>query len=127
MYIIYNIIYIYIIHTHTHTHTHTHNIYTHKHTLIHTHTHTHTRHTRTQVKDDPFTELEKKQHKQWFYFRAAGALKGVRAHFTIVNAGETSYPEAWPETTVVYSYDRKEWKRCQDTRWDSGAGLRASG
>jgi murein tripeptide amidase MpaA len=75
-----------------------------------------------KVKDDPFTELEKKSHKQWFYFRAAGALKGVRAHFSIVNAGETSYPEAWPESTVVYSYDRREWKRCLDTRWDPAQG-----
>lgn len=24
------------------------------------------------MKDDPYTELEKKCHKQWFYFRAAG-------------------------------------------------------
>ena len=27
---------------------------------------------RLKVKDDPYTELEKKCHKQWFYFRAAG-------------------------------------------------------
>jgi len=24
---------------------------------------------------------------QWFYFRAAGAFKGTKAHFSIVNAG----------------------------------------
>ena len=27
------------------------------------------------VRDDPPTELEKKTHKQWFYFRVSGTTK----------------------------------------------------
>jgi hypothetical protein len=75
-----------------------------------------------KIKDDPHTDLEKKSHKQWFYFRAAGAFRGVNARFSIVNAGDVSYPEAWPESTIVYSYDRKEWLRCTDTTWNQGTG-----
>jgi len=75
-----------------------------------------------KVRDDPYTELEKKNHKQWFYFRAAGPFKGVQSQFTIVNAGKTSYPEAWPESTVVYSHDRLTWKRCLATWWSEETG-----
>ena len=75
-----------------------------------------------KIKDDPFTELEEKAHKQWFYFRAAGSFRHVKSLFTIINAGDVSYPEAWPKSTVVYSYDRKEWKRCRATTWSESTG-----
>jgi murein tripeptide amidase MpaA len=39
-----------------------------------------------------------------------------------VNAGQCAYPGAWPGTTVCYSYDRQEWKRCLDTAWDEATG-----
>mgnify|MGYP001489073252 CR=1 FL=1 len=75
-----------------------------------------------KIKDDPCTELEGKAHKQWFYFRAAGSFRHVKSQFTIINAGDVSYPEAWPKSTVVYSYDRKEWKRCHATTWSESTG-----
>ena len=74
-----------------------------------------------KVRDDPYTEFERKTHKQWFYFRAAGRFRGRNATFSIVNANEVSYPSAWPGSQIVYSYDRKDWRRCE-TRWDAASG-----
>jgi len=33
---------------------------------------------------------------QWFYFRASGALQGKTTTYSIVNAGQCAYPDAWP-------------------------------
>jgi murein tripeptide amidase MpaA len=43
-----------------------------------------------------------KAHRQWFYFRASG-VKGRACKFTIANAAEASYPDAWPGFQTVYS------------------------
>ncbi|KAJ1481838.1 hypothetical protein T484DRAFT_1805898 [Baffinella frigidus] len=79
-----------------------------------------------KVPDDPYTELEKKNHKQWFYFRASGELQGKKTTYSIVNAGQCAYPEAWPGTTVCYSYCRQDWKRCVDTVYDKTSLASAS-
>jgi murein tripeptide amidase MpaA len=75
-----------------------------------------------KIRDDPYTEFEQKNHKQWFYFRAAGGFRGINATFSIVNAAEVSFLNAWPGSQIVYSYDRKEWIRCQSTRWHADKG-----
>lgn len=67
-------------------------------------------------------QLENTNHKQWFYFRASGALKGKEAKFGITNAGKCAYAFAFKGYTVCYSYDRSVWKRCTDTVYDSQKG-----
>lgn len=59
-------------------------------------------------------------HAQWFYFRVLGAA-GKKCFFNIINAGDASYPEAWPNGSIVVSNDRKFWQR-QATSFD-GATL----
>jgi len=39
-----------------------------------------------------------------------------------VNAGQCSFPDAWPGTTVCASFDRQEWFRCVDTTYDKATG-----
>ena len=75
-----------------------------------------------RVRDDPFTELEKKNHKQWFYFRASGFNQPDLSHkFVIVNAGECSYSKAWTGYNVCASYDRNDWFRVP-TEYDATTG-----
>jgi len=91
------------------------------------------------IQEDPYTELEKRAFKQWFYFQVDGPISGATAHFTIINGGEASSRnrlytylrglrnvggdiEPWPDSDVVYSYDRKEWRRCLDTSCDQSSG-----
>ena len=62
------------------------------------------------IRDDIFTELEQKCHKQWFYFRASGC-KDTKCVYSIVNAGECSYTAAWNDYNVCATYDRKFWFR----------------
>jgi len=66
-----------------------------------------------KVPDDPFTELEQKHHKMWFYFRGSGFQQAGEEdyNFRIVNAGECSYPTAWEGYNVCASYDSEEWFR----------------
>ncbi|MCR8924228.1 M14-type cytosolic carboxypeptidase [Dasania sp. GY-MA-18] len=58
-------------------------------------------------------EIKKDKHadySQWFYFRAQlNTLE--KCSFTIINAGQVSYPEAWDAGTIVASYDRQNWFR----------------
>jgi murein tripeptide amidase MpaA len=49
-------------------------------------------------------------HAQWFYFRLLGG-KNQHCNFVILNANKASYPEAWPDGSVVASYDGKDWFR----------------
>lgn len=53
---------------------------------------------------------------QWFYFRVQEA-GGMDLTIHIVNAHESSYPEAWPDYQAVVSYDRITWFRV-DTSYD---------
>lgn len=45
---------------------------------------------------------------QWFHFRLTGAMN-KSCKISIVNAGESSYPEGWENYQCRASYDRKEW------------------
>jgi murein tripeptide amidase MpaA len=72
------------------------------------------------IKPDPHTELEKKQHSQWFHFRATPSAPGV-VNYEISNAHAVSYPKAWPGTQVCASTDRNEWVRLESTHFEEGA------
>ncbi len=45
---------------------------------------------------------------QWFYFKVTGAKRRA-LEMNIINAGEASFPEAWPGTRAVASYDLDDW------------------
>jgi murein tripeptide amidase MpaA len=47
---------------------------------------------------------------QWFHFRLSGA-KGKACTMHIENAGQSAYPDAWPDYQAVASYDRVNWFR----------------
>jgi len=64
-----------------------------------------------KVPDDPYTELEKKNHKQFFNFKVSGLEIGKQYRFKLVNAGECSYPKAWSGYDVCATVDRKFWFR----------------
>jgi len=93
-----------------------------------------------RIKPDPYTELEKKSHLQYFSFRSSIQImnnndaepesnngddddKGFPITYEIVNAGETSYANAWKGYTVFYSKSVGEpdsWRREQNTRSEDG-------
>ena len=76
---------------------------------------------RLRIKPDPYTELEEKHHMQWFAFRST--VDGpADVTYAIENAGEVSFPEAWPGSQVVASTDRKTWKRVESTYYDAETG-----
>jgi len=52
--------------------------------------------------------------RQWFAFRARG-LRGKAARFTLSNAGQATYPDAFDGYRAVASYDRKRWFRVPTT------------
>lgn len=60
---------------------------------------------------------------QWFYFRVAGLSDGTGAGrkftFRILNAGESAYPDGWPNYRTRASTDRATW-RTTDTRYADG-------
>ena len=84
---------------------------------------------RLKIRPDPFTELEKKHHMQWFAFRAALVTPpgtATAAHlvtYEIVNAAEVSYPEAWPGSAVCSSVDKRRWGRHSATAYDEKRGV----
>ena len=76
-----------------------------------------------KVKPDPFTELEKVRHMQYFSFRSRMQEDERKTlNYVIENAGECSYPSAWPGSTVFYSKDRKTWRRVLNTTYDKDSG-----
>jgi murein tripeptide amidase MpaA len=79
------------------------------------------------IKPDPYTELEKKQHSQYFSFRSTlttiDESDNITIEYVIGNAGDSSYPQAWEESTVFYSTsinDPHSWRRKVDTRYKDG-------
>ena len=58
---------------------------------------------------------------RWFYFRVVGC-KGQQLHLKIVNAGESSFPEAWPNYNTCVSYDGVKMFRVPTT-WDEKKGV----
>ena len=80
---------------------------------------------RLRIRPDPHTELEDKDHMQWFAFRStldAGGPLGATTTYEIENAGEASFPQAWVGSEVVVSHDRKSWHRVESTRYDEASG-----
>ncbi|KAJ1445348.1 hypothetical protein M885DRAFT_550242 [Pelagophyceae sp. CCMP2097] len=73
-----------------------------------------------RVRKDIYTELEKKAHCQWFYFKAVDSRRAAK--FRIVNASKCSFPDAWEGTTVCFSTDREVWHRALDTDYDKEKG-----
>lgn len=82
-----------------------------------------------KIKKDPYTELEKQHHFQYFAFRATVSNtnnSAVEAHFVIENAGETSFPQAWKGSTVCYSSNLSgddDWQRNLQTAYTAGGSL----
>ena len=82
------------------------------------------------IKDDPFTELEGKHHKQYFSFRSLVSThddnnSNQRIKYVIENASEASYAVAWPESTIFYGSnlnDPYSWRRRLDTTYDEESG-----
>ena len=58
-------------------------------------------------------------HFQWFHFLAEGLSVGQRHGFTLENAGQSSYKNAWHGYQTVASYDGVDWFRVP-TRFDEG-------
>ena len=77
---------------------------------------------RVKVRPDLYTELEKIHHMQYFCFRAVvnsdafpNANDKIKIRYVICNAGTTSYPEAWPDSTVFYT--TKDFEASNDSAW----------
>ena len=56
---------------------------------------------------------------QWFYFRVAG-VAGQDVTLRIVNCAGSAYPHGWPDYRACISYDRDDWVRVDETRYDNG-------
>lgn len=55
---------------------------------------------------------------QWFHFRLTGALD-IPCQISLLNAGESSYPEGWEDYHACASYDNIEWFRVP-TSYENG-------
>lgn len=72
-----------------------------------------------------YCELEKIAHCQYFCFRStvSGLTDKQNVKYSIVNAGEASFPTAWPGTTVCFTehlHEPEAWKRQTDTTYQEG-------
>lgn len=75
-----------------------------------------------EIKPDPFTELEKKTHLQYFCFRAL-CSNNEELTYVITNAGDASFPCAWTGTTIFYAptlNDPHAWRRVLSTTYQDG-------
>lgn len=59
------------------------------------------------------------EFRQWFHFRVQGAA-GRHLRMVFENAAEAAYPDGWPGYRCVASYDRRNWFRVADTRYEDG-------
>lgn len=59
-------------------------------------------------------------HFQWFHFKVEGLQPGQRYGFSLGNAGQSSYPNAWSGYHAVTSYDQRDWFRVP-SRFEEGA------
>mmetsp|Transcript_12575 Transcript_12575/g.13471 ORF Transcript_12575/g.13471 Transcript_12575/m.13471 type:complete len:492 (+) Transcript_12575:10-1485(+) len=87
-----------------------------------------------RIKPDPYTELEKVSHMQYFSFRSTLHTPDdesnddhddkISVKYQILNAGEASYSKAWDGSTVFYSKtvgDPDSWRREETTRFEHGS------
>jgi murein tripeptide amidase MpaA len=59
-------------------------------------------------------------HFQWFHFKVDGLQPGQRYGFSLNNAGQSSYKDAWSGYNAVASYDQRNWFRVP-SRFADGA------
>lgn len=59
-------------------------------------------------------------HFQWFHFKVEGLQAGQRYGFSLSNAGQSSYKNAWSGYHAVASYDQVNWFRVP-SRFEDGA------
>lgn len=78
---------------------------------------------RLNLGKEPFTEgTDKREHHQWFYFKASNLQDVSSCVFRIVNAGSSSYAAAWPGSRAVAAFgDRSVWFRTPTT-YDAETG-----
>ena len=80
-----------------------------------------------QIKPDPYTELEKKSHFQYFSFRSTLSLEEpCEVIYKISNAKDASYAPAWEDYTVAYSNslsDPHSWNRDASTEYTEDGSL----
>ncbi|MEZ4669161.1 MAG: M14-type cytosolic carboxypeptidase [Anaerolineae bacterium] len=57
------------------------------------------------------------KHYQWFYFQVTGDPSITRT-FRLTNAGDASYPHAWPGYRALASYDGLKWFRVNTHYYD---------
>ena len=50
-------------------------------------------------------------HFQWFHFKVSGLTPGQVHRFSLDNASESSYKQAWAGYNAVASYDQQAWFR----------------
>ena len=74
-----------------------------------------------RIKPDPFCDVDKAAHFQWFNFALTG-VKGKPAKIRIMNAGQASYPPAWHGYHACASYDLQDWFRLPATAYNEEAG-----
>lgn len=74
-----------------------------------------------KIRPDPFCKGDDTTHFQWFYFRVTGC-KGKDLQLKIVNAGESSFPVAWPKYNTCASYDAINMFRIPTT-YDKSKGV----
>ena len=90
-----------------------------------------------EIRPDPYTELEKKQHFQYFSFRSSinfssPSIKGIfsnketiKVRYILQNAGEASYANAFNGystfvTTRSTPFDSESWRRTNDCSYENG-------
>jgi len=59
-------------------------------------------------------------HFQWFHFKVEGLQPGQRYGFSLGNAGQSSYKNAWSGYHAMASYDQRDWFRVP-SRFEEGA------
>ncbi|SDG48094.1 Murein tripeptide amidase MpaA [Pseudomonas benzenivorans] len=59
-------------------------------------------------------------HFQWFHFKVEGLVPGQRYGFSLTNAGQSAYNQAWDGYHAAASYDQRNWFRVP-SRFDDGA------
>lgn len=89
------------------------------------------------IKPDPYTELEEKEHFQYFSFRSTVGLdngnnnngesnkSSNKVQYCLKNAGRASYAGAWQGYTVCYSTQLNRpdsWRRVLDTKYNPQLG-----
>lgn len=79
------------------------------------------------IEKDPYTELEKLFHFQYFSFRSSvkGITEPTTIRYVLANAGKASYWKAWEGSTTFYSNcpsDPNSWLRKVDTSYDESTG-----